>query len=505
MLHFSCLSCASALQSETGTSLCECPVCGIQQAVPVGLNPEMMSLYIKSCDALRDGAFFDAFEQCEEILNVFPDHAPTHWLAVLARYGVEYVRRADDNKPRAESGLLNIVRVTSALHYMAALSSADAELTAYFEENAALIDSQQMHLRDAALRAPIYDAFIVCLPAGDDSVSREDRLAAMHLYQRLVKNGLRVYLRGVNGDTNEACVFSALHSAKMMFVVGSHLQALNDYAVRSDWKRYIQISCETQRGQLVVLHDKVPLDEIPLALSSCEHCCYRNNNALGSYIRKVTELARRAPLQEDFGAREEALTADAIAQQFDVAMQLREKQEKKAALFEQLCAGQRTAETQKDFELLAQEFRRMADYKDAAERASACSRKAELHRFEKMQAEETQRLLLENRRFAQEKEAAAKKSTGARKKQYDRMIFTGVTALFVAVCTCIILFLTQLVFPYFDYRSAQKELAAGNVEEAMSVYEQLDGFMDSEEQYSVLREAMDATVPTDPFALARIR
>ena len=122
-----------------------------------------------------------------------------------------------------------------------------------------------------------------------------------------------------------------------------------------------------------------------------------------------------------------------------------------------------------------------------------------------MQAEETQRLLLENRRFAQEKEAAAKKSTGARKKQYDRMIFTGVTALFVAVCTCIILFLTQLVFPYFDYRSAQKELAAGNVEEAMSVYEQLDGFMDSEEQYSVLREAMDATVPTDPFAFARIR
>lgn len=505
MLHFTCLSCAAVLQSETGTSLCECPACGIQQAVPLGLNPEMMSLYAKASDTFRDGAFYEAFALCEEILNVFPDHAPSHWLAVMSRYGVEYVRSADDNKPRAQSGLLNVIHITSAMHYVAAIASADAEQAAFFEENAALIDERQKKLREEALHTPIYDVFISCLPSGEDRVSQEDRLMAVYLYHRLVKNGLRVYLRGVNGDTNEVCVFSALYSAKVLFVIGSSMQNLTSYEMRSDWMRYIQMSCETQRGKLVVLHDRIPLDEIPPALQKYEHYCYKNNNTIGSLIRKATDLARRFPLLDSPDAREEAFAADAIAQKFDVAMQLREKQEKKAILFEQLCARQRTAETQQDCEQLAQEFRRLSDYKDASERALACGRRAEIFRFEKMQREETERLLEENHARAQKYHTDEKKKAAAKKRKQERLRFTGATALFTAVCACIILLLTQFVFPFFDYKTAQKELAAGNVEVAVSVFEELDCFLDSEEQCSLLREAMDTDVPTDPFVIARMR
>ena len=98
-----------------------------------------------------------------------------------------------------------------------------------------------------------------------------------------------------------------------------------------------------------------------------------------------------------------------------------------------------------------------------------------------------------------------KKKAATKKKRQERLQFTGATALFVTVCACIILMLTQLVFPYFDYKTAQKELSAGNMEVAVSMFRELDGFMDSEEQCSLLREAMDTDVPTDPFVIARMR
>ena len=504
MLKFSCLSCAREIYSETGTSLCRCTSCGVQQAVPMGMNPEMLSVYADACNALRSGVFYEAFRMSEKITTAFPDNPCAHWLGVLAQYGVEYVRMADASRPRAESGLLNVVPVKSSLHYVGTMSSADADMAAFAEEYAELIDGQQNALRAAALKARVYDVFIACLPAGGDLISQNDRNAAMHLYQRLAKNGLHVYMRGVNGETDEASVFSALHSAKLMFVYGSNAEILCDSELQQDWMRYIQISCETDRGALIVMHDR-NFNDSPAELVPFKHFSYRNNGPVSACVRLAVKSARDFPNAEDADARAQAWAADAVAQQFDVAMQLREKQEHKAALFADLCAKQRVLHAREDYEALGLEFRKLGEYRDAADRALFCARKAEQFRFEKMRNEETARLSAENRKRSAQTRQAERKNGLPKKKKRDRLEMAGGIVLFSALTAAVVLLFTQLLLPYGDYRRANDLLLSGQAEEAYSIFEQLDGFLDSEEQCRRIQNAMQVPVPSEPFANSGIR
>lgn len=500
MLQFSCLSCGAAMHTETGTSVCECVNCGVTQAAPILLNPEMLSLYIKACDYLRDGMPIEAFRLCEEITNVFPESACTHWLAVLAQYGVEYVRMADATKPRIESGLLNVLPVTACLHYVAASAGADAELGAFLEETAAVIDEQQTLLRNAALQSKVYDVFIACRAAGEDPVSQADRKFAVQLYHRMDKNGLRVYMRGVNGETDEASVFSALHSAKVMFAVGSGTKELLSHDLQQDWGRYLQISCDTGRGQLIILHDRMQEDEMPEELSACKHCYYKNGGSVAAFVRMAEETAKNMPVNEDIQTRAQTLAADAVSHQFDVAMQLREKQEQKEALFASLCAKQRSVSTQEACEELAAEFRRLADFKDASDRALACARKAELYRFYAMREKETTRLLHENKKRSQDAQEKERNDKRHIKKRQDRLQLTAATLLFATICTAVILLLTQLLLPYADYRKAREYQYAGELSSALAIYEELGQFMDSEEQRCIIEDIFSADLPTEPFA-----
>ncbi len=505
MLQFSCLSCGSTLNTETGTSVCECVNCGVVQATPVLLNPEMLSLYTKACDCLRDGNTVAAFRMCEEITSVFPESACSHWLAVLAQYGVEYVRMADASAPRAESGLLNVLPVRSCLHYVAAQASADAELSAFLEETAAGIDEQQNRLRHAALQSQVFDVFISCLPAGDDFISQMDRKVAVQLYHRLDKNGLRVYLPGVCGETDEASVFSALHSAKVMFLVGGTSRILLHHDLQRDWARYLQISCDTNRGQLIILHDRMAEDELPEILSSYKHCYYKNGGNVAAFVRLAMETARNLAQNEDAQSRAQTLAADAVAHQFDVAMQLREKQEQKAALFASLCARQRSLATQKDCEVLAAEFRRLADYRDASDRALACARKAEQYRFNAMREKETTRLLHENKKYTQTLAEKERKEKRESKKKQERLLTTAGTLFLLGLCTCLILLFTQFILPLSDYNRAKKLQTEGNLEAAYEIYEQLGSFRDSQEQCEQIDEIISSAVPTTPFAITRLK
>ncbi len=499
MLQFSCLSCGSALNTETGTSVCECLHCGVVQATPVLLNPEMLSLYTRACDCLRDGNTVAALRMSEEITSVFPESACSHWLAVLAQYGVEYVRMTDSTSPRPESGLLNVLPVRSSLHYVAALASADTELAAFLEETAAVIDEQQNRLRNAALQSQVFDVFIACLPAGDDYISQADRKVAVQLYHRLTSNGLRVYLRGVCGNTDEASVFSALHSAKVMFLVGGTSQILLHQELQRDWARYLQISCDTDRGQLIILHDRMAEDEMPEILSPFKHCYYKNGGNVAAFVRLAMEQSRNFSQNEDAQSRAQTLAADAVAHQFDVAMQLREKQEQKAALFASLCTRQRSLTTQKECEALAAEFRRLADYRDASDRALACSRKAEQYRFNAMREKETKRLLLENKKRAQTLAKKERKEKREGRKKQEQLLLSACTTAFIAFSVCVVLLITQFLLPTADYNRARKLQTSGNLEAAYEIYEQLGSFKDSEEQCSQIEEILSSAVPPAPF------
>ena len=199
---------------------------------------------------------------------------------------------------------------------------------------------------------------------------------------------------------------------------------------------------------------------------------------MAAFVRLAVDLSRSVPQQEDAQSRAQTLAADAVAHQFDVAMQLREKQEQKSALFASLCARQR---------------------------ALACARKAEQYRFNAMREKETTRLMRENQKHTQNAEEKERNEKRQNKRKQERLKLTAWTLFFAGLCTVVVLLFTQFLLPYSDYKKAQSYQASGDLEAAYAVYERLGSFRDSEEQCKRIEDIISADVPTLPFPIARLK
>lgn len=501
MLRFGCVSCGSLLVMDCGTSLCKCGVCGVQQPVPVTLNPEMLSLYNLACDAQRDGGFHACRSYCETILSVFPESACVHWLAVLAEYGVEYIRTPQSKKPAIESGYLNVMRVSDSMHYLAAMDHADADMEVFLEKNASLIEQQQKVLYDAAVNAPMYDVFLSCSSDFVRDSEREDHLAAMRIFKKLVKNGFRVYMRGVCGETDEASVFSALHSAKVMFVIGNTASVFFENSVRNDWSRFIQLSQSASRGKLYVLHEGFSNEVLPDELSLYPSYSYLNHAALSAVLQEAVTCIKTAGTTDELRDRNDIFIANAVAEQYNVAARMRAKDEQRGELFANLCEQERKAQTKEEFACIAEGFLRISGYKDSRQRAERCQRRVTQLHYEKLAEEETLRLAAENKKAVEQAEKDERESGTFADRNRQRLVIAGALFAFFATAAAVVLLLTQIVLPYAHYYDAKKQMLAGNTEEALSVFEELGDFLNSEEYAQKIENAQLNPEPTMPFAL----
>lgn len=500
MLRFGCLSCGTQLAVDGGVSLCRCGTCGVVQPVPVTLNPEMLSLFNLACDAQRDGGFYTCRSRCETILSAFPESACVHWLAVLADYGVEYIRTPQSKVPSIESGYLNVTRVSDSMHYLAAMDHADADMAVFLEENASLIEQQQKMLYEVAVNAPVYDVFISCGSDFERDSQRDDHQAAMRIFRKLVKSGYRVYMRGVCGDTDEASVFSALHSAKVMFVVGNAADVFFENAVCNDWARFIQLTQSVGRGKLYLLHEGFSGEMLPDELCMSPAYSYLNHAALSAVLQEVTTYIKTVGNADSLRERSEDFVANAVAEQYNVAARMRAKDEQRAELFASLCEQEKKAQTKEEFSSIAEGFLRISGYKDAKQRAQRCQRKLTQLHYEKIAEQETIRLEAENRKAVLQAEQERAQSNGKRVQTKQKATIIGGLLAFALSVTAVVLLLTQLILPYSQYTNAKKQMLSGNAEQALVVFEELGDFLDSQAYADKIKNTGPIPEPTLPFA-----
>ncbi len=500
MLRFGCLSCGASIAVDGGTSLCRCGTCGVQQPVPIALNPEMLSVFKLASDAQRDGGFYACRSHCETILSAFPESACVHWLCLLAEYGVEYIRTPQSPKPTIESGYLNVTHVRDSMHYLAAMEYADEEMQVFLEKKASLIEQQQKMLYEDAVKAPVYDVFLSCSEDFYRDSVREDHQAAMRIFKKFVKSGLRVYMRGFCGETDEASVFSALHSAKVMFVIGSAAQIFFENSVRNEWSRFIQLTQSVGRGKLYVLHEGLSSDLLPDDLALFPAYSYLNHAALSSVLQESIVFAKNAVNTDSVLDRNEVFVANAVAEQYNVAARMRAKEEQRGELFANLCEQERRAKTKEEFESIAEGFLRISGYKDAKQRAQRCLRKVAALHYERMAAEETIRLQAENKKAVEQAKKQQEENSTFTRKEKQGLFIVGSLLAFFASAAAVVLLLTQLVLPFAHYRSAKKQLMEGDAEQAYAVFVELGDFLDSEEYAQKIENARSIPEPTLPFA-----
>lgn len=120
-----------------------------------------------------------------------------------------------------------------------------------------------------------YDIFI-CYKETDDLGNRtEDSSIAQDICTYLTNEGYKVFfsritLRAHGGTEYEPYIFAALHSAKIMLVVGTKVEYLEAPWVKNEWGRFIAMMKEDKSKLLLPCYKYISPDALPDAFINCE-------------------------------------------------------------------------------------------------------------------------------------------------------------------------------------------------------------------------------------------
>ena len=246
MTVFQCKICGGQLEFSTIPAVAVCAHCGTKQTLPRLDDERRANLYDRANHFRRNNEYDKATSIYELILSEDPTDAEAYWSILLCRYGVEDVK---DPATGRRLPTVNRAQFTSFLddeNYKAALANATADRRAVYEADAAAINEIHRALLAISQREAAFDIFL-CYKETDENGSRtKDSVLATDLYHALTKAGYRVFFSRVTledkaGIAYEPYIFAALHSAKIMVVLGTSPAHFNAVWVRNEWSRFLAL------------------------------------------------------------------------------------------------------------------------------------------------------------------------------------------------------------------------------------------------------------------------
>lgn len=117
-----------------------------------------------------------------------------------------------------------------------------------------------------------FDVFI-CYKESDENGGRTvDSTLAQEIYYQLTEQGRRVFFARITledkaGQEYEPYIFAALHSAKVMVVVGTRPEHLNAVWVKNEWSRYLALMRQERKRLLIPCYRDMDPYDLPEQLS----------------------------------------------------------------------------------------------------------------------------------------------------------------------------------------------------------------------------------------------
>lgn len=270
MAILKCKMCGGALAPAPDSTIAECEYCGSLQTLPRVSDDRLGSLYERANDLRMSHEFDKAIEVYEKIIEENPTDADAYWSMVLCKYGIEYVEEYKGAPRKPTINRAQFVSVTEDTNYRSALKYADADQKRIYEEEAAKIDKILQRYLEISRKEPPYDVFI-CYKETDESGSRtEDSVHAAEIYRELTKEGFKVFFAPVTlenklGEDYEPYIFAAIHSAKVMVVLGTKPEYFNAVWVKNEWSRFLTLAKEDSKKTLIPVYGKMNPYDMPEA------------------------------------------------------------------------------------------------------------------------------------------------------------------------------------------------------------------------------------------------
>lgn len=261
-----CKMCGGDLEIREGMTTIRCPYCGTNQTLPKCRDEQRLRLYDRANHFRRSNDYDKAMAVYEQILNEDDTESEAYWSIVLCRYGIEYV---EDPATHKRIPTVNRAQYSSVLadeDYKAALRYADVVQAEIYKQEAAAIDQIQKGILLVSQREAPYDIFICCKEADADGNRTRDSVLADELYYELTRNGFKMFwaritLQNKPGTAYEPYIFAALHSARVMIVIGTSPDHFQAVWVKNEWSRYLSLIKNGERKVLIPAYrDMNPYD-----------------------------------------------------------------------------------------------------------------------------------------------------------------------------------------------------------------------------------------------------
>ena len=253
---------------ESGAAVAVCGYCDTRQTLPRIDDERKANLYDRASHFRRNNEYDKALAIYEQILEEDTTDAESYWSIILCRYGIEYVEDPSTHKRVPTVNRAQFTSVTSDEDYKKAIEYAGIEQKLIYEEEAKTIDEIQKGILEISRREDPFDIFICYKESDSDGRRTQDSVIAYDLYKELTNEGFKVFFSRVTledklGTAYEPYIFAALHSARVMVVLGTKPEFFNAAWVKNEWSRYLALIKNREKKTLIPAYKGMDPYDLP--------------------------------------------------------------------------------------------------------------------------------------------------------------------------------------------------------------------------------------------------
>ena len=271
------------MEIQEGTTVATCEYCGTTQTLPKLTDEKRANLYDRANHFRRNSEFDKAAAIYEQILIEDNTDSEAYWSLVLCRYGIEYIVDPISQRRVPTIRRAQYTSIFDDANYRSAVKIADNYQRVVYEEEATTINEIQKGILAISQKEDPFDVFICYKETDENGKRTQDSVIAQELYFDLKKEGLNVFFARITledklGIAYEPYIFAALHSAKVMVVLGTNPEYFNSVWVKNEWGRYLSLIQSGEKKTLIPAYRDMDPYNLPIEFS---HLQAQNMSKIG--------------------------------------------------------------------------------------------------------------------------------------------------------------------------------------------------------------------------------
>lgn len=318
MAIIKCKMCGGDIELSDDKTFGVCEYCGSTMTLPKISDEQRAAAFNRGNYFRRIGEFDQALELYEQIVRENDTDAEAHWCCALCRYGIEYVEDPETLEWLPTCQRASFDSFVKDIDYLAALEHSDGITRRQYQKEAAKIEEVRRGILVVSQNETPFDVFL-CYKESDDNGERTiDSTLAQDIYYRLTEQGWRVFFARITledkvGAQYEPYIFAALHSAKIMVVIGTRPDYLNSVWVKNEWSRFLYLMKQDKDKLLLPCYRDMDPYDLPEPLSVLQSFDMAKIGFIQDLLRgigKVLDIKKQdSSVKHDFADKKEDRTA----------------------------------------------------------------------------------------------------------------------------------------------------------------------------------------------------